>query len=148
MGPLVRRGANRLAGASFVGTLALFIAGNAFRGATPSRLMSPEDLRVVDGWWIRLSPLYALAFAFVGALIVARRPGNRIGWVACAIGLLTAIYEFFLGYAAFGTYVNPALPALDFVKWRENWEWVVPVVLLLFFLPLLFPDGNPISPSW
>src|SRR5205807_6836032 len=144
----LRRRSNRLAGASVIATLALFIAGNAFRGATPSRLMSPEDLRVVDGWWIRLSPLYALAFAFVGALIVARRPGNRIGWVACAIGLLTAIYEFFLGYAAFGTYVDRSLPALDFVKWLENWEWVLPVVLMLFFLPLLFPDGKPISPRW
>src|SRR5437868_3092383 len=132
----LRRRSNRLAGASVIATLALFIAGNAFRGATPSRLMSPEDLRVVDGWWIRLSPLYALAFAFVGALIVARRPGNRIGWVACAIGLLTAIYEFFLGYAAFGTYVNPSVPGLSFIHWLEGWEWALPVILMLFFLPL------------
>ena len=75
----LRRRSNRLAGASVIATVALFIAGNAFRGATPTRLISPDQLRVVDGWWIRLSPLYALAFAFVGALIVARRPGNRIG---------------------------------------------------------------------
>jgi len=144
----LRRPANRLAGASVIATVALFIAGNALRGATPTRLISPQDLTVVDGWWIRLSPLYALAFAFVGALIVARRPGNRVGWVACGIGLLTALYEFGLGYQTFGTYVNPSLPALDFVRWLEIWEWVLPVVLMLFFLPLLFPDGKPISPRW
>jgi signal transduction histidine kinase len=144
----MRRRANRLAGASVIATVALFIAGNALRGATPTRLISPDNLTVVDGWWIRLSLLYALAFALVGALIVARRPGNRIGWVACGIGLLTALYEFGLGYETFGTYVNRSLPALDFVKWLEVWEWVVPVVLMLFFLPLLFPDGNPISPRW
>src|ERR1700736_4843086 len=141
---LLRRRENWLAGASVIATVALFIAGNALRGATPTWLISPHDLTVVDGWWIRLSPLYALAFAFVGALIVARRPGNLIGWVACGIGLLTALYEFDLGYAIFGTYVNPSLPALDFVKWLGVWEWVVPVVLMLFFLPLLFPDGKPI----
>src|SRR5713101_8961385 len=94
----MRRRANWWAGASVIATVALFIAGNALRGATPTRLISPHDLTGVDGWWIRLSPLYALAFLFVGSLIVARRPGKRIGWVACGIGLLTAVYEFGLGY--------------------------------------------------
>src|SRR6202022_2105863 len=145
---LLRRRANWLAGASVIATVGLFIAGNALRGATPSRLISPDNLRVVDGWWIRLSLLYALAFALVGALIVARRPGNRIGWVACGIGLLTAVYEFGLGYETFGTYVNRSLPPLGFVRWLETWEWALPVVLMLFFLPLLFPDGKPISPRW
>jgi signal transduction histidine kinase len=145
---LMRRRANRLAAASVIATVALFIAGNALRGATPTRLISPDVLAVIDGWWIRLSPLYALAFAIVGALIVARRPGNRIGWVACGIGLLTAVYEFGLGYETFGHYVNPALPALGFVQWLEGWEWSLPVILMLFLLPLLFPDGKPISPGW
>jgi signal transduction histidine kinase len=144
----MRRRADWLAWASVIATVALFIAGNALRGATPTRLISPDNLRVVDGWWIRLSPLYALAFAFVGALIVARRPGNRIGWVACGIGLLTEVYELGLGYETFGTYVNHSLPALGFVRWLEQWEWALPVVLMLFFLPLLFPDGKPISPRW
>src|SRR5207249_1383452 len=143
-----RRRSQWLAWASVIGTLALFIAGNAFRVATPTRLISPRDLQVADGWWIRLSPLYALAFVIVGALIVARRPGNRIGWVACGIGFLTAVYQFGLGYLIFGRYVNPAMPALGFVSWLENWEWTLPVALMLFFLPLLFPDGKPISPSW
>src|SRR3989440_524190 len=144
----LRRRSNRLAGASVIATVALFIAGNAFRGATPTRLISPDQLPVVDGWGIRLSPLYALAFAFVGALIVARRPGNRIGWVACGIGLLTAVYEFGLGIMTFGTYVNPSVPGLGFIHWLESWEWALPVILMLFFLPLLFPDGKPISPRW
>src|SRR5260370_26903848 len=148
MVPFMGRRANRLAGGSLIATVALFIAGNAFRGATPTRLISPRDLLVIDGWWIRLSPLDSLAFVFVGALIVARRPGNRIGWVACGIGLLTAVYEFGLGYQTFGTYVNRTLPGLGFIRWLEAWEWALPVVLMLFFLPLLFPDGKPISPRW
>jgi signal transduction histidine kinase len=148
MAPIMRRRQKWVAGASLIATVALFIAGNALRGATPTRLISPHDLAVVDGWWIRLSLLYALAFALVGALIVARRPGNRIGWVASGIGLLTAVYTFGLGYETFGTYVNRSMPGLGFVNWLERWEWALPVVLMLFFLPLLFPDGKPISPRW
>src|SRR6202022_309755 len=128
----MRGRANRLAAASVIATVALFIAGSAFRGATPPRLISPDRLPVIDGWWIRLSLIYALAFALVGALIVARRPGNRIGWVACSIGLLTAVYEFGLGYETFGTYVNRSLPGFGFVQWLEQWEWALPVVLMLF----------------
>src|SRR5260370_36701974 len=128
MVPFMGRRANRLAGGSLIATVALFIAGNAFRGATPTRLLSPRDLLVVDGWWIRLSLLYALAFAFVGALIVARRPGNRVRWAACGIGLLSALYALGLGYGPFATYVNPRLPALGFDRRLVVWASVLRIV--------------------
>src|ERR671937_1162755 len=145
MAELSRRIPAWIGWACVVGTLALIIAGNALRGATATQLIPPGTLRLVDGWWFRLSPLYTLAFAVVGALIVARRPGNRVGWVACGIGVLTAVYLFGLGYQVYGAYVNPQLPALVFVTGLENWEWVLPVTLTLFFLPLLLPDGKPVS---
>src|SRR2546421_5265306 len=148
MGRLWERRSSYLAWACVVATLGLWIAGNAFRGATPTRLISSTDLRAVDGWWIRLSFLYALTFVIVGALIVARRPGNLVGWVACGIGLLSEVYSFGLGYQTFGTYVDGNLPALGFVRWLEQWEWSLPVVLVLFFLPLLFPTGKPVTPAW
>ena len=113
MGHLWERRNAYLAWACVVATLGLWIAGNAFRGATPTRLISSRDLQVVDGWWIRLSFLYALAFVIVGALIVARRPGNLVGWVACGIGLLSEVYSFGLGYQTFGTYVDGNLPGLQ-----------------------------------
>jgi len=33
----------------------------------------------------------SIPFAVMGALIVARRPGNRIGWLFVAIGILGAL---------------------------------------------------------
>src|SRR5260370_3670129 len=129
-----RRRANRLAGASVIATLALFIAGTAFRGATPARLISPRDLLVIDGWWIRLSPLYALAFVFVGSLIVARRPGNRLGWGPRVIRLLTVVYVFELVYGTLGPDVHRSLPALDFVKCLEGLARVRPLVPTFIFL--------------
>src|SRR5207302_9278736 len=84
--PMVQTARRRsvwLAWTSVIVTLALFIAGNAFQGATPVSRIPSAILHVTNGWWIRLSPLFALAFAMVGALIVARRPRNRLGRAAC-----------------------------------------------------------------
>ena len=91
----MRRRANRFAGASVIATVALFIAGNAFRGATSTRLISPGNLKVVDGWWIRLSPLYALAFVFVGALmffgfVIGVIGGASFGALSCC-GVFSAM---------------------------------------------------------
>ena len=148
MRTVLRRPAALLGSGLVIGTLALIIAGNAFRGATPTRLIDPSQLQALDGWWVRLSPLYALAFVIVGALIIARHPGNRVGWVASAIGLLSASYLFVLGYSTYGHYLNHSAPALGFIEWLGRWEWAPAVVFTVFFLPLLFPDGRPISPRW
>ncbi len=137
-----------LAWASVILTVLFFVSGNALIGATPQHLI-PSGLRAqVNGWWGRLSLLYMLAFVIVGAMIIARRPGNRVGWVAIGIGLLTAVFTFVTGYSTFGIYARPGIPALGFIEWLARWEWAVPVILTLFFLPLLFPDGRPISPRW
>src|SRR5439155_3738757 len=121
MGQTARRRSEWLASASVLVTLVLFIAGNAFQGATPiSRILS-EILQVTNGWWIRLSPLFALAFAIVGALSVARRPGNRIGWVVCGIVVLTALYQFVLGCSFFGTSMITGRPGLGFLGCVEEW---------------------------
>lgn len=129
-------------------TLAFHIAGAALIGATP-RSKIPAGLEAaISGWWANLSILYTLAFTVVGALIIARRPGNRVGWVAIGIGMSTALYTFVSGYTTFGSLVDPQLPGLSVVNSLSNWEWAVPVTLALFFLPLLFPDGRPVSAWW
>ena len=42
-----------------------------------------------------------LAFSTVGALIVARRPGNGVGWILCAAGLSIGATTLASGYAVF-----------------------------------------------
>jgi len=43
--------------------------------------LTTRELRVAVALWVPF-----LAFATVGAVILARRPGNRIGWLCWAIG--------------------------------------------------------------
>ena len=89
------------------------------------------------------------AYMAVGILIVVRRPGNAMGWILSAIGLLVM-----LGALA-GEYVLYALeqgsidaPALTPAAWLAEWYWFPTLALVLFFTPFLFPDGRPVSRRW
>lgn len=93
--------------------------------------------------------LMQLAFATLGALIVTRRPGHRLGWLFCAIGLMGAVDSFADYYALDALLVAPGtLSAGLAAGWFQNWDWMVTISLLLFFLPLLFPTGQPLSARW
>ena len=90
-----------------------------------------------------------LAFATLGALIVSRRQGNRIGWIYCAIGLFAAVDGFSGVYAISALLVAPgSLPAGLAFAWIQTWTWAVVVGLLVIFLPLLYPTGRLLSRRW
>jgi hypothetical protein len=85
------------------------------------------------------------AFGIVGALIIWQRPGNTLGWVLAAVGLLAA------WGASADTYVDLASDEnlLYLVSvWISLWYWFPLLGLTLIFTPLLFPDGRPPSPRW
>jgi hypothetical protein len=77
-----------------VGAGFLLVAeGNAaliLRGETTARLDLSEEI---------LARLAFIPFGIVGAVIVARQPGNIIGWLCCAIGLGTSLFQFIEDYA-------------------------------------------------
>ena len=129
-----------------VATIALCGAGTNFGGKAFPHL--PPKMRLTQQFF-NLTPIFAISFAIVGALIVWRRPRNRIGWVCCAIGVLWGFEEFVLGFSSYLTYApHPPIPGAHFWAWLVNWAWILPVNLTLIFLPLLFPDGKPVSPRW
>jgi uncharacterized membrane protein len=58
------------------------------------------------------------AFMGVGAVIVARRPGNAIGWIFSAIGLLAATGWLAMEYAAYAYLTRPgSLPGAIWAAW-------------------------------
>jgi hypothetical protein len=87
------------------------------------------------------------AYPTVGAVIVARQPNNRIGWLCCAVGLLLG--PAFLGqdYAWYALLHEPGLPGGWAMAWLGQWPWSI-AVGLLWFLLLLFPNGHLVSPRW
>ena len=132
-----------------VATVVLCGAGTNFGdAAAASHAHLPPQVRAAQHYF-GLTPIFAISFAIVGALIVWRRPRNRIGWVCCGIGVLWGVEEFVLGFYSYAVYApHPPIPATHFVAWLSGWIWILPVNLTFFFLPFLFPDGEPVSPRW
>jgi hypothetical protein len=89
------------------------------------------------------------AFMGVGAVIVARRPGNAIGWIFSAIGLLAATGWLAMEYAAYAYLTRPgSLPGAIWAAWYQHQWWNPMATLILVATPLLFPTGRLPSARW
>jgi len=89
-------------------------------------------------------------FALVGALILARQPGNRVGWLLMMPGLsaFVLIDAYFLPLNNGLAPLPPTLtPGLWLALWYSNWNWTL-LIFPLMWLTLLFPTGRPIGRRW
>src|SRR3990172_11218124 len=89
-----------------------------------------------------------LSFGSVGALIAARRPENRIGWLLLGLSVVCAILGVVDQYPVLAEAANPQLPFAGAARWVSAWMWVIPAAGFVSFFPLIFPDGRLLSPRW
>ena len=130
--------AHRLAWVLWVATVS-FIAGALVLG-----LANRPEVPLFDAQLMIIPP----TFATLGALISSRRPGNVMGWIFLATGILGGVQIFSGQYANVALAPNsPALPGGALAAWfamlAQN---SFPVSIL--FLVLLFPDGRLPSSRW
>jgi hypothetical protein len=86
-----------------------------------------------------------IPFAAVGALIAARRPSNRIGWLLLIGALSISSAQLAWTYVLAAHYHGGRLIYL--VGWLGNWlPW--PAFAVLILLLLLFPNGRLLSRHW
>ena len=87
-------------------------------------------------------------YAVVGALLVAKRPGNPIGWILSAASLVVPV----AAGETYAAYVMTTRGRPDWLAivgvWANSWYWFVFIALAFIFLPLLFPDGRLPSRRW
>jgi hypothetical protein len=94
-----------------------------------------------------LFQLLPVPFAAVGALIAARRPGHRIGWLLLGGSLAIASAQLAWSYVIYSVSSGAPLPGSAVVGWIGNWiPW--PALTAFALLLLLFPDGQLPSPRW
>ncbi|HSO52394.1 MAG TPA: hypothetical protein VL330_06525, partial [Actinomycetes bacterium] len=90
----------------------------------------------------------SLAFVTVGAVIVARRPGNRIGWLCYGVGLGQILASFASQTAASVLAAGPRPGPVRLVAYELGELWWELSWALLAMLLLLFPNGQLPSPRW
>ena len=90
---------------------------------------------------------FGLTFAAVGALLVARRPRNAVGWIMVAVGVLHAA-------AGLGVSITSSLvaagPASAGVAAVVAWVTFACVILgaVVYELAIVFPTGHGHTPGW
>ena len=88
-------------------------------------------------------------FAVVGALLMAKRPDNLVGWILGTAAVIVGIFPASESYAAYVMTTRGRPDALAvFGAWANGWYWLVLLALVYIYLPLLFPDGRLISRRW
>ena len=90
----------------------------------------------------------AVSFSLLGATIVSRQGGNRIGWIYLLIGVLMPWQSLGVLYYE-RSVASGGLPDARWAAWASNWV-VVPVFPagLSLFAFLLFPSGRLPSLRW
>jgi hypothetical protein len=93
-------------------------------------------------------PVLGVSFSLLGALIVSRRPENRIGWIYLLIGVLLPLQSLGALYYEHSV-VAGGSPGARWAAWFQAWASlpVFPTGLALFSF-LLFPTGRLPSPRW
>jgi two-component system, NarL family, sensor kinase len=91
----------------------------------------------------------ALGYAWMGCVLLARRPGHPMGPLLCLIGLANAVSGFVFAYARYTVVHAPgALPFSTAALWANTWDYAPAASLTGLVLPLVFPEGRLLSPRW
>jgi hypothetical protein len=133
----------RIAIGGWLVAMALALAGALLLAAT---LTTP-----VPGVWAfrGFSIAIGLACATVGVVVIARVPGNPIGWLFMVSGLLGSLQGAAAEYAVMGILAAPGgVPAPELAAWLAGWLWIPAMSTMLAFLPLVFPSGHLPSARW
>ncbi len=124
-----------------VGLAAASLILALLNGRAPSEILIDEGIAAIA--------ILAVAFSVVGAFVASHRPENPIGWIFCAAALCQGLSISGYEYATYALIANPgSLPLGAEASWIGQWIWAPGLGLILVFLPLLFPDGRPLSRHW
>lgn len=96
------------------------------------------------GYWVEVTVVVP-TFATLGALIVARRPGNVIGWLFLVPPIAGAIQLLSGQYATVA--LPTGMPAGAYAAWLST-VMQSSAVFTIIFLIMLFPTGRLPSPRW
>ena len=104
----------------------------------------PNPMPVADAVGFVLT---AIGFSLMGALIVERTSGNRVGWLMMLLGFVLA--DPFRTYIEFNyaSLVSDLSVGMYLAVWTQGWFFFL-ILYAVFLIILHFPDGHPPTPRW
>ncbi len=110
------------------------------------------------GWWLQFDKgeedmlgqaalgVAFLAFAVVGAVMIAKRPGHRLGWLFSGIGVYALLGNALVEYSDWA--VRTGGSTGQSVLGSIVFTWYGLFTAFGVFVPLLYPTGQPPSRRW
>jgi signal transduction histidine kinase len=90
-----------------------------------------------------------LLFPVMGLLLVRHQPSNVVGWLLLGIGLnIYVIFNSAKFAASALAHLHGPLPVGEIFAVFAGTAWIPFILMLLLFLPMLFPDGRLLSRRW
>lgn len=133
---------HRVAGAAFA-VATLLYGGLLYLGSRrpPSFELDPFDASDA----LFLTAVYM--FAVMGAIIVAKRPGHRMGPIFLGAGLLAMLSYGSFEYSVAAVYGPASLPLGAEMTWFGMWGWALMIGGVCLVL-LTYPTGRLLSRVW
>lgn len=109
-----------------------------------THLNTPVDF---SGIVSELGLVTAIFLSVLGALIITRQHGNRVGWLMIVAGLGNVTDALGLLLRPYPTPPTIVTPVLWFVLWLTEISWMFPL-FAFFLIPVYFPSGRPPAGWW
>jgi len=111
-------------------------------GAEGSRLTAGHGTDVAAG-------LLAVAWTVTGAVLLALRPRNALGWLVVVVGVCQALQQGLAAYGGYGVgFADPQWPLAPWVAWLSTGLWLPGLLPLPSLLLALYPNGRLPSRRW
>lgn len=117
-------------GVAMTGLIVAVILGTQLSGSVPDRT------------WVESIAMLVMVSAFLACstILLARRPDHSVSWLM-ALPILFMTLDLLAG-------AGPAEGGRVWLRWAADASWAVTFPTLIIFLPLVFPTGHPMSPTW
>jgi hypothetical protein len=129
--------------AGFTLTLSILSVGVEPGSSALSEARSAADVVTAGVYFVAVT-----AFATVGAFVIWQRPGNKIGWVFLALGIVVSARVAAAQYAEYALLVRPGSLPDGTVAVSLGEAMSTLMFALLGLALLLFPDGQVPAQRW
>lgn len=134
--------------ARVVAVLAVVAAVAAMVVAAWVRTLPNVPAQLVTGYGTDLpAGLLAVAWTVTGAVLVALRPRNALGWLVVGVGVCQGLQQGLAAYGGYGVAVA-GWPLARWAAWVASGLWLPGLLPLASLLLALYPDGRLPARWW